>query len=118
MKHTKVEMLLTTLDSMLPEEKIADIQEALIVSDEEKVHQIKSIPFHDPSKLFIIALFLGILGIDRFILGDTTYGFLKLLTLGGVGIWIIWDCCTASQRAKNVNYTMLCNALKSSTNSR
>lgn len=100
---------------MLPEEKFADIHEALIVSDEEKIHRIKTIPFHDPSKLFFTALFFGILGIDRFILGDTTYGFLKLLTLGGVGFWFIWDCYTAAKRAKSVNYTLLCNVLKSST---
>jgi len=39
----------------------------------------------------LISFFLGGLGIDRFYLGYTGIGVVKLLTLGGCGIWALID---------------------------
>lgn len=39
----------------------------------------------------VLSIFLGELGIDRFYLGYTGLGILKLVTCGGCGIWYLID---------------------------
>jgi TM2 domain-containing membrane protein YozV len=44
----------------------------------------------DPTTMLLISIFVGGLGVDRFMLGDTGMGVLKLFTGGGCGIlWLI-----------------------------
>lgn len=40
---------------------------------------------------WLLSLFLGVFGIDRFYLGKIGSGVLKLLTFGGAGIWALID---------------------------
>jgi hypothetical protein len=56
---------------------------------------VKEIPDLYSQKQWIVALILAILigglGIDRFYLGHIGLGIVKLLTLGGCGVWTIID---------------------------
>ncbi len=52
----------------------------------------------------LLSVFVGTLGVDRFYLGYTGLGILKLITLGGCGIWAIVDLIlivTGSLKDKN-----------------
>jgi TM2 domain-containing membrane protein YozV len=52
-------------------------------------------PTSAPQKSFIatwlLSLLLGYFGIDRFYLGKVGTGILKLITLGGFGLWYLID---------------------------
>ena len=63
--------------------------------------------FKDPTTLLLVSLFLGVLGIDRFMLGDVGMGVLKLLTGGVCGIMTIVDWFTIQKKTKEHNFEKL-----------
>lgn len=51
----------------------------------------KSMKTKSKQTALFFSSFTGVLGVDRFYLGYTALGVLKLLTVGGVGIWALID---------------------------
>ena len=111
MDKNKVDMFLAQNANMFPAQKMQLVKDALEKLDESKFMYVQSMQFKDPSTILIISILVGSLGIDRFMLGDTGMGVLKLLTCGGVYIWWIVDMISAQDRAKEFNYKQLMQTL-------
>ncbi len=104
MDQQKIDMFIMTNQKYFPAEKIMFLKEKLRTTDEEKFSLVSAMDFKEPTTLLLVSLFLGTLGIDRFMLGDTGIGILKLLTCGCCGILTIIDWFTIAKKAKDVNF--------------
>lgn len=104
MDQQKVDMYIMSNQKYFPAEKIMYLKEKLLAADEEKMSMISTIELKDPTTILLISIFLGGLGIDRFMIGDTGMGVLKLLTGGCCGVLTIIDWFTISNKAKELNF--------------
>ncbi|MBE6766617.1 MAG: TM2 domain-containing protein [Ruminococcaceae bacterium] len=107
MDQQKVDLFIMTNKDYLPEEKILYVKEKLQSLPEEKLSLISTISFKNPTTILLVSIFLGSLGIDRFMVGDTGMGVLKLLTGGVCGILTLVDWFTISKATKEKNFTKL-----------
>ena len=103
----KIDMFLMTNQKYFSTEKIMYIKEKLKNCDTEKFDLISIAEFKDPTITTIISVLVGSLGVDRFMLGDTGMGILKLLTLGCCGIMTIVDWFTISKKVKELNFNKI-----------
>ena len=97
-------MFIASSGEKFPSEKLMLVRDQLMRLDDSKFTVIQSVEYKAPTTMLIISLFGGSLGIDRFMLGDTGLGVVKLLTCGGCGIWTIIDWFTVMGRTKECNY--------------
>ena len=104
MDTNKVDMYMITNQKFFPPEKSIYLREKLLAMDDARFGLLASIELKDPTTLLLVSIFLGSLGIDRFMLGDTGMGVLKLLTLGCCGVLTIIDWFTISDRTKEQNF--------------
>jgi len=48
----------------------------------------------------LMSIFFGSIGVDRFIMGHVGLGILKLVTMGGCGIWALIDIILIATKHK------------------
>ena len=104
MDMQRVDMYIMTNQKYFPPEKLPFLRDRLLNCDYQRFMMISSMELKDPTTALILSIFLGHLGVDRFILGDVGIGVGKLLTLGGCGIWTMVDWFLVMNRAKEVNF--------------
>ena len=104
MDAQKVDMFIMSNQKNLPADKIVYLREKMLAADEGKFALLITVDIKDSTTLLLISIFLGSLGIDRFMLGDIGMGILKLLTCGVCGILTIIDWFTVQKRTRELNY--------------
>ena len=104
MDMQRVDMYIMTNQKYFPPEKLPFLRDRLLNCDYQRFMMISSMELKDPTTALILSIFLGGLGVDRFILGDVGIGVGKLLTCGGCGVWTIVDWFLVQNRAKEVNF--------------
>ena len=109
----KADALMMNFKNFIPEESWLSFRDALSRVGEEKYSRICLTPVKNPTNVLLLSVFLGEFGVDRFYLGDTTLGVLKLLfgwfTLG---IWPIVDIFFCYKKVKEDNLKILLQNMK------
>lgn len=109
-RSEKIDMFLTQNRKYLPKKKMEYIRETLMGLNESRLKSVlmtADAEFKDPTMLLVVSFFLGGLGVDRFILGEAGWGVLKLITVGGFGVWYLVDLFIIMNKTRNYNYNEL-----------
>ncbi len=104
MDSSKIDMYMSANQDKFPSEKIMLIRDQLEKLDDKKFGYVQSIELKNPTTLLIVSIFLGGIGVDRFMLGQTGLGVAKLLTCGGIGVWALVDLFLIMGKTKDINY--------------
>ena len=99
-------MFFITKGSKFPKNRVFDMKQQMKHMSKEQLLIIDTLDYRDPNMNFLISFFAGYLGIDRFLIGDNVLGVLKLLTLGGLGIWMMIDWIFIINLTRNYNYRL------------
>ena len=111
MDTNKLDMYILNNTKNFPADKVALIRDKMQHADDSRFMMISSVELKDPTTMMLISFFLGGLGVDRFMLGNTGMGVLKLLTGGLCGILWLIDFCTISKKTKELNYNKIMQVL-------
>lgn len=93
---------------------LMELKDRLYTLSDSQLERIEYLELKDPIVLFVISICVGYLGIDRFMLGDTSCGIGKLLLtlLCGVGfVWWIVDLFLIMDKTKEYNAALVQQAL-------
>lgn len=103
MDKQRIDLFLTTHAKYFEPTAIPILRQKLEYADDTTFLSLQATEFKDPTTMLLVSIFLGSLGIDRFMLGDIGMGVLKLLTVGCCGILTIIDWFTISRKTKQKN---------------
>ena len=107
MEQQKIDFYIMTNQKYFPAEKIMYLKEKLQGIDDNKFSMLQTMELKDPTTSLLLSLFLGGIGVDRFYIGDTGMGVLKLLTGGVCGILALVDLFTIQKKTKELNFNNL-----------
>ncbi len=91
---------------MFKPEDFAAIREILPELSDYELQMLHGTYFRDPTLMLALSILVGGLGVDRFLLGETGLGVLKLITAGGFGIWWLVDIFSVERRTKEYNFKL------------
>lgn len=109
-RKKRVQRFLVENKKYLPQNRFNEIREKLLSITDDQWSHVEYIKFQDPTMMLVLSVLVGEIGVDRFLLGDTTNGVLKLLLTLCCGIGLIWwliDIFQVNGLTLEYNYKML-----------
>jgi hypothetical protein len=104
MEQNKIDMFVSASGDKFPGDKLGIINSQLEKIDDKKFLSVQSADYKSPTTLLLVSIFLGGIGVDRFMLGQTGMGIGKLLTCGGFGLWWLIDLFLIMGETKKKNF--------------
>lgn len=95
----------------LPDGKIPVLRENMLHCSLRKLEAIQGMNFRRVYNMQFISIVLGWSGIDRMLIGDIGLGLLKLCTLGGFGLMMLYDWFTIVHKTRYYNYLQVMSVL-------
>ena len=108
MKDETIRQVITAIGDKLPAEKVVVLKRQLAEIDDSRADEILCTHIHNPICILLLSVFLGGLGVDRFVIGDVGLGVAKLL-LGWLtfGIWPLIDIFFCYKKTKEKNFNKI-----------
>ena len=107
MEKSKIDLYLTTNAKYFEPTAIPIVRQKMENASDDTLLTLQATELKDPTTVLLVSIFLGALGIDRFMIGDTRMGIWKLLTGGLCGILTIIDWFTTSKKTKQLNLSKI-----------
>ena len=110
-KDELVKNFLSEHENYFPELKIKHINAKLQKLSEEDLRELNFLSLHNPKRMTILSVGLGLLGVDRMVIGKTGTGVLKLFSfffgiVPGI-IWWIVDIFKIEELTQQCNFEKL-----------
>ncbi|HNZ41031.1 MAG TPA: TM2 domain-containing protein [Clostridia bacterium] len=105
----KADIYFMTNQKFFPAEKLYAVKEKLDSMTDEQIQRLMFIQMKDPTTYLLVSIFIGQLGVDRFLMNDIGMGILKLLTGGLCGILWIYDMVTIQDKVRGMNFDAFMN---------
>lgn len=107
MEQSKIDLFVAQNSSKLPADKMLLVVERLKNMSDERFIMLQSTSLTNPVVVWVVSFLFGCLGIDRFLVGSVGAGIVKLLTVGGLGIWWFIDLFLIVKAVKEQNFKKL-----------
>lgn len=104
MNNENVRQAMATIGESVSSEKKIFLKRRLESADDKKIDELMTLDLYNPTHILLFSVFLGSLGIDRFLIKDTGLGVAKLLFgWATCGIWPLIDIFISYKKAKDKN---------------
>lgn len=104
MDSQRIDAFIIAKGNYFPPEAVPSIRQTMMSLDDNKALMVQTVDYKDPTLLLVLSILVGELDVDRFMLGDVALGILKLITLGGCGIWWLIDLILIMNKTRQYNY--------------
>lgn len=109
----KVNLYLEKYGDYFNASQLPVIREALCSVPDKYFDDVTDTKLLNPAYIQIASAFGGVLGWDRFLIGDRAMGFVKMFLLGGCGIIALIDLFTIQGKTRNKNYEKIMKCIAS-----